>query len=454
VVVAQYETILNLRGASDLVWQWGQFVDHDIDLTIAAYPTEPFFIAVPEGDPYFDPYFEGNKFIPLSRSIYDKDERRSRPRQQLNMISAFIDASNVYGSDIIRAHALRAFEDGKLKTTSGGKFLPFNTEGLDNAGGPGPELFLAGDLRANEQIALTAMHTLFAREHNRLCDEMAAQYLGMTDGEIYYRVRRIVGAQMQVITYNEFLPIILGESALPPYRGYDDHVDPGISNEFSTAAFRFGHSMIPPELIRINLPGRESVPTSLKDAFFNPRLIHKGGGISSILRGLATQMAQEVDIKVVDGIRNFLFGQPGEGGFDLASLNIQRGRDHGIPDYNTVRKAYGLKRIRSFQDITSDFDIQHQLASLYESVDDVDLWVGGLAEDHVPDAMVGETFHAILSDQFVRLRDGDRFWYQNDPFFTSNPWLIEELEDTRLSDIIRRNSMIENEINDNVFLVQ
>jgi hypothetical protein len=454
ILAVQKETILNLRGASDFVWQWGQFIDHDIDLTTLALPLEPFFVAVPEGDLFFDPYFEGNKYIPLNRSIHDYGNKRSHPRQQLNMISAFIDASNVYGSDFIRAEALRTFEGGKLKTSSGGKFLPFNTEGLDNAGGPDLGLFLAGDIRANEQIALTVMHTLFVREHNRLCDEMAVEYQGMTDEEIYQWVRKIVGAQLQIITYNEFLPILLGEDALPPYRGYDDRVDSGISNEFSTAAFRFGHSMISPELIRINRPGQEAVSTSLKDAFFNPKLIYIGGGFPSMLRGLAAQRAQEVDIKIVDGIRNFLFGQPGEGGFDLASMNIQRGRDHGLSDYNAVRKAYGLKRVRSFQDVTDSLDIQQLLELCYGTIDNIDLWVAGLVEDHMPGAMVGETNHAILTDQFVRLRDGDRFWYQNDPFFISNQRLTEELEGTRLSDIIRRNSNIRNELQDNVFLIQ
>jgi hypothetical protein len=448
----QRESVPNLIGASDFVWQWGQFVDHDIDLTTEAYPPKPFYIAVPPGDSFFDPDYEGDKTIPLNRSIYKYGN--SRPRQQLNQVTAFIDASNVYGSDSMRADFLRTFEGGKLKTTRGERYLPFNTEGLPNAGGPDPKFYLAGDVRANEQIALTAMHTLFVREHNRLCDEMLLKDPGMTDEDIYQWARKIVGAQMQIITYNEFLPILLGEvDLLSSYPGYDEEVDPGISNEFSTAAYRLGHSMLSPQLIRINRPGKGLVSTSLKDAFFNPRLIHKGGGIDTLLRGLATQTAQEVDIKVVHGVRNFLFGEPGEGGFDLVSLNIQRGRDHGIPDYNSVRVAYGLEKVDSFDDITDNPEIYPMLKSVYVNVDDIDLWVGGLAEKHMPGAIVGETFHRILVDQFVRLRDGDRFWYQNDPFFLENLWLTQELEGTRLADIIRRNTRI-HDIQDNVFLVQ
>jgi peroxidase len=446
IMATQKESMLNSLGASDFIWQWGQFLDHDIDLTTETEESLP--IDVPTGDPYFDPDSIGGQTIGFHRSVFDPT---SNPRQQLNEITSFIDASNVYGSDTARAIALRTMDGtGKLKTTNGGQFLPFNKEGLPNAGGDGnKKLFLAGDIRANEQIALTAMHTLFVREHNRLCDEMAEPGL---DGEaIYQRARKIVGAQMQVITYNEFLPILLGPGAIPMYSEYDDSVNPAIGNEFSAAAYRLGHSMLSSTLLRYNKEGNKKVSTALKDAFFNPNLIHKGGGMS-ILRGLAAQQAQEVDNKIVDAVRNFLFGDPGEGGFDLASANIQRGRDHGLPDYNTVRQAYGLAPLTMFSDIPADSVVQDTLSDAYDNVNDIDLWVGGLAENHVPGAFVGETIHAILVDQFTRLRDGDRFWYQNDPFFTGAQLI--EIENTTLADVIRRNTKIGNELPDDVFHVQ
>ena len=276
----------------------------------------------------------------------------------------------------------------------------------------------------------------------------------LNDEEIYQRARKIVGSQMQVITYNEFLPILLVADALAPYAGYNDAVDVGISNEFSTAAYRFGHSMISPSILRVNQPGNRLVTTSLKDAYFNPRLVLMGGGISSILNGLTVREAQAIDTHMVDGLRNFLFGEPGQGGLDLAALNIQRGRDHGLADYNKVRKALKLKPVTSFAAITSDVEMQAKLAQAYDSVNDMDLWVAGLAEDAMPGALVGGTFYAILVDQFTRLRDGDIFWYQNDPYFTSNPALLAEIENTRLANIIRRNTGLDSSmIQDNVFLV-
>jgi hypothetical protein len=148
----------------------------------------------------------------------------------------------------------------------------------------------------------------------------------------------------------------------------------------------------------------------------------------------------------VGGLRNFLFGPPGAGGFDLAALNIQRGRDHGLLDYNSVRVAYGLPRVSSFAGITSNATIQTKLKDIYSSVDAMDLWVGGLSEDHLPGSSVGPTFQRIIADQFERIRDGDRFWYR----WTFKGAQLEAIERTRLSDIIRRNTSL-TKIQDDVF---
>ncbi len=209
--------------------------------------------------------------------------------------------------------------------------------------------------------------------------------------------------------------------------------------------------MLSETLLRANKSLNQKADTSLRDAFFNPKLLFKGGGIEALLLGLTTQQAQEVDTLMVDGVRNFLFGLAGSGGFDLASLNLQRGRDHGLSDYNAVRFALRLRKVKDFDDITSNPALQAKLAATYSDVDDIDLWISGLAEDHVAGALVGATFHAIMVDQFTRLRDGDRFWYQNDSFFTKTPGLMNEVEATTLGDIIRRNTNLEDEMLDDAF---
>ncbi len=439
----------NSADASDYLWQWGQFLDHDIDLT-EGDRSDPFPVEVPIGDPQFDPTSTGTATILLSRSQHIAG---SSSREQKNGISAWIDASNVYGSDATRASVLRTNDGtGKLKT-SAGNLLPLNTDGLPNASPPGlpPEMFfLAGDIRANEQVGLTAMHTLFVREHNRLAEAIALEDPNLTGEEVYLRARQIVGAQMQKVTYSEFLPLLLGPSAIPPYSGYDANVNAGIMNCFSTAAYRFGHSLLSATLLRIGIDGVESPEghLPLASAFFSPSAIIEDGGIEPILRGLAVQRSQEVDPLVNDAVRNFLFGPPGAGGFDLASLNIQRGRDHGLPSYNDARTGLGLPARTSFAEITSDIGRQQALAAAYGDVDDIDLWVGGLSEDHASPALVGETFYTIIRSQFLALRNGDRFWYQVD----LDAATLAEVESTTLADIIRRNTAAM-DIQDDVFRV-
>ncbi|MEQ9410596.1 MAG: peroxidase family protein [Fuerstiella sp.] len=449
-LVAQQTVALNDRELTDLTWLWGQFLDHDIDLTEGAEPHEPYYVPVPEGDPWFDPDYTGEAEIELNRSVYDPTtgDGTDNPRQQINQITAFIDGSNVYGFDDVRAAALRSFENGLLRV-SDGDLLPFNDAGLPNAGGTGTNLFLAGDVRANENAALSSMHTLWVREHNRIATELAAATPGLSDEQLYQQARELVIAEIQAITYREFLPALLGDSALPDYLGYDPDTDPSIATEFSTAAYRVGHTLLSSELLRLNNDGSviEAGHLDLQSAFFAPQHVVEHG-IDSLLLGVTQQAASEVDTMIVDDVRNFLFGPPGAGGFDLASLNLQRGRDHGLADYNQVRTELGLQPVTSFSDITSDPDLQQRLADVYGSVDDMDLWVAGLAEDHVAGSSLGETFRTILIDQFTRLRDGDRFWYQQ----VLEAEQLQLVESTSLADVIERNTGVQG-LQDNVFFL-
>ncbi len=443
----------NALGASDFLWQWGQFIDHDIDLTAAQNPVEPAPISIPAGDPSFDPTSTGTVTMDFDRSVYHPGTGNDAafPRQQLNQITHFLDASNVYGSDDVRAAALRSNDGTGRLLVSAGDLPPFNTAGLPNAGGTGPELFLAGDVRANEQVGLTALHTLFVREHNRLAQEIATSDPTLSGEEIYQEARRTVGALIQVITYNEFLPALLGPDALRPYWGYRWFVSPAITNEFSTAIYRFGHSALSPTLWRLDAT-LNPIPEGnlpLRDAFFRPDRLINEGGIEPILRGLASQACAAVDTELVDDVRDFLFGPPGAGGFDLAALNIQRGRDHGLPSYNDGRQAMLLPTRASFAEVSSDPNVQAALASVYVNVGDIDLWVGTLAEDPVNGGHVGELAFEVITTQFEALRSGDRYWYE----VNLSPAEIADVESTTLADIIRRNTSIGAEISDDVFSV-
>lgn len=474
-VSAQSGLVPNSVHASDWIWQWGQFLDHDLDLTPGGDPAEPFNVIVPQGDPFFDPFNMGTQEIGLNRSIFTTDG--NGVRQQVNQITSYIDGSSVYGSDATRAADLRLGSMGLLRTSAANNsevLLPLNVNLLDNANDtsmfPDEELFIAGDVRANEQVGLTAAHTLFVREHNRLATEIKQRLdandatlaakrdaaiaevgngIDNEDDFIYESTRKVVGAKIQKITYEEYLPILLGQDLLGSFSGYDDTVNAGISNEFSTAAFRVGHTQLSPDLLLVNDDGNQS-SVSLRDSFFNPDFV-KDNGIDSLLLGLASQKAQEVDTLIIDDVRNFLFGPPGAGGFDLASLNIQRGRDHGLASYNQTRLELGLGAVTTFLELTGgDVDLAGKFASIYDSIDDVDLWIGGLAEAHINGGLVGETFSSIISDQFLRLRDGDRFFYLNDLEHINI--LDPNFGNTTLSGIIRGNSSITN-IQDNAFIV-
>jgi hypothetical protein len=454
------QDILSSQHLSAMVYAWGQFIDHDMDLTPTG-ATESLSITVPKGDPSFDLLGTGTQVIPTTRSIFDSKTgtSTSNPRQQINTITAWLDGSMIYGSDAATAAALRTMSGGLLKT-SAGNLLPLNT-GLPVPGGllnmandsqlvPETQLFAAGDVRANENIELTALQTLFVREHNFWAAKIAAGNSKLTDEQIYQQARSIVIGEIEAITYNQWLPAVLGPNAVSAYRGYNASVNPGIADEFSTAAFRFGHSLLADDIEFFDNNGnpvRDEV--ELAQAFFNPDLM-KQSGVDPLLKYLSSSTASELDTKVVSSVRNFLFGPPGSGGLDLASLNIERGRDNGLADYNTVRVAYHLPKVTSFAQITSDVALQQQLKSLYGSVNNIDLWVGALAENHLPGASVGPTLKVIISDQFQRLRDGDRLWYERDFAGTR---MLDQIQHTTLADIIERNSTITN-LQDNVFFMR
>ena len=454
---AQSASLVNDRGLSDFVYVWGQFLDHDIDLSETG-SSESLPISIPSGDTWFDPASTGTKTIGLKRSVVaaGTGTSTSNPRQQVNAVTAFIDGSQVYGSSKSRSDALRTFSGGQMRTSSG-NMLPFNTSGLANANDshvmPDSKLFLAGDVRANENPDLLSLQTLFMREHNRLATQQAAAHPTWTDEQLFQSARQLVIAEIQSITYNEFLPALLGRQAIRPYDGYHSEVNPSIANEFSTAAYRFGHSLLDSEISRLNNDGSTAgEPISLARAFFNSgvfktSLANHAGDSDPVLKAAASGNAQEVDLKVVDELRNMLFGAPGSGGLDLASLNIQRGRDHGLADYNSARAAYGMSKVTSFAEITPDTDTQAKLKELYGTVDGIDLWVGGLAEKHVPGSSVGPLFQRIMVDQFTRLRDGDRHWYQS--ILSGRD--LGEIDGTHLSDVIRRNTALTN-LQSNVFV--
>jgi len=382
--------------------------------------------------------------------------KSTQSRQQINAITSFIDASQVYGNSEATARELRSFSGGRLRQAPNG-LLPFNTaslpmEGVGQHAQTLAELRMAGDIRANEAPGLTAMHTLFVAEHNRLAGELAANHPAWGDERIFQRARKLVGAQMQVITYLEWLPALIGAAApdLSQFQ-YRPETDPRISNEFATALFRIGHTMVSPLVMRMkpDYTLAENPSLSLAEAFFNPANLTTVEDYEYYLQGMAMQWHQEVDQRVIDPLRNALFGAPGNGGLDLAALNVQRGREHGLADYNSVRVAYGLPRVMDWSDISSDRALQAAFAETYGDINNVDLWPAALAEDRAPGSAVGELVTAAMAQEFTRLAEGDAFFFLWDDALSEAD--RAELEATSLADIIERNNSLQ--VQDNVFVV-
>jgi len=441
--------ITSPQHASSMLWLFGQFIDHDLDLTPDAEPAEPFPIPVPTGDPYFDPTSMGGVTIPLNRSKWDHTTGTdiSNPRQQVNITTSYLDASNIYGDTPERNNYIRKHKGGKL-LYSECALPPFNNGTMPNAmlkyGS-----YVCGDVRANENLALLSIHSLWIREHNYWAHLLHKCNKKLDDEELYQKAKVIVEAELQHVTYQEFLTFLLGSSAIPKYNGYNCEVNTQILNEFSAAFFRMGHTLVSNILLRLD---KKCQPIwagniELKDAFFCPWLLSNNGGIDPILRGILNSNSNKYDAKVINALRNFLFGEPGQGGLDLVSLNIQRGRDHGLSNYNTTRVAFGLPAIVNFNQITSNTVVTTQLQTLYGTVDNIDLWVGILAEDPAPKSIVGPLALAIIKNQFERIRNGDRFWYEHR--FKGS--LLDKIQKTKLSEIIERNTSVQSQSNPFIF---
>ncbi|XP_052342064.1 peroxidasin homolog isoform X2 [Oncorhynchus keta] len=487
------ETITPDDHYTHMLMQWGQFLDHDLDSTVAALSQSRFSdgqlctnvctndppcfpIQFPPGDPrqarsgarcmFFvrsSPVCGSGMTSLLMNSVF--------PREQINQLTSYIDASNVYGSSRHESEEVRdlASQRGLLRQgivqRSGKPLLPFATGPptecmRDENESPIP-CFLAGDHRANEQLGLTAMHTVWFREHNRIATELLRLNPHWDGDTIYHEARKIVGAQMQHITYNHWLPKIMGDvgrKLIGDYHGYNPNINAGILNAFATAAFRFGHTLINPILYRLD-EHFQPIPQghiSLHRAFFSPFRIVNEGGIDPLLRGLfgvAGKMRVSTQLLNTE-LTERLFSMAHSVALDLAAMNIQRGRDHGIPPYNNYRTFCNLTSAQSFDDLRNEIQnpqVREKLQRLYGTPLNIDLFPALMAEDLVPGSRLGPTLMCLLAAQFKRLRDGDRFWYENPGVF--NPAQLTQLKQASLTRVLCDNGDNITRIQQDVFSV-
>lgn len=421
----------NKQRLNDMFVFYGQFIDHDIAVTpvgsfarrnqpLFSVSFEKFLDELPIPIPDDDPDFTSKEELIFERAVFVRENNQEvTPRELVNELTSFLDLSQVYGSTASRARALRSFSDGKLKT-SGPNFLPFNGDGpggiglsLENAPDPTNRFFVGGDIRVQENVNLLALHVIWLREHNKVADEIKSALPSYTDEQIYQTARAICIAEYQSILYKEWLPFILGnDSPSPSGFNYNSGIDASADAFFTTASFRFGHSMISGKLWRVDQGSTTPSSTAnLRDVFFNPEVM-TGSNFDSWVRGMAWHEAREPDERVIDDLRSFLFTQDGGPSQDLISLNIQRARDMGVPTYNKARQAFGLSTVSSFSDISNNAQTVANLQEAYNgNINDVDSFVAGLAETKPAGRMFGDLFHESIKEQFVRLRDGDRYFY-------------------------------------------
>ena len=452
-----------------ILMQWGQFLDHDLDLAPeievecegCELTPECAPIAVPDLDRSFGEGTKNNaNCLPVRRSVIscETDTPGSfSPREQINDITSFIDGSMVYGSNKEQAQAVRAFKNGLLRTgrpfPANEETLPIDTEGLVACLNR-TECFLCGEVRCNEQFSLTIMHTLWLREHNRCARSLRRINPSWNDERLFQECRLIIGALIEKITYEDYLPKVLGPRNfnifIGPYTGYNPDVDASVPNSFATAAYRYGHSLVRPQFDRLdeNYRALPIGPLNLVDAFFNPDQFRIGLGTDPIMRGWVNVNSRRMDEFVNSVLTTSLFRLNIPPGLDLASLNIQRGREHGLVPYppwrNFCQRIFG---------ITSNFENELTLVrflQLYGSLETVDLWIGGLAEERLQDSLLGATFACIFGITFSNVRAGDRFFYLNPGVFT--PAQLQQIQQRTLSRIICDNSANINQIQPDAFL--
>ncbi|XP_024082908.1 peroxidasin homolog, partial [Cimex lectularius] len=474
-----------------MVMQWGQFLDHDLDHAIPSTTAEswdgvnckkscsfspPCFPMEMMAD---DPRPKKRRCMDFIRSsaicgsgVTSVFFNKIQPREQINQLTAFIDGSQVYGFHLNRSILLRDYSQdlGLLRV---GIDPPVKDKGLLPQAGDNEvdcrrdptesdlKCFLAGDIRVNEQVSLIAMHTIWLREHNRIAKELKEVNPHWTGEILFHEARKVVGAEMQHITYQHWLPHILGPKGmemLGPYTGYNPNVDPGISNVFATAALRFGHTLINPVLSRLDENFR-SIPQGdlpLGKAFFAPWRVIEEGGIDALMRGMFISPAKRKQPKqnLNSELTEHLFTSFHAVALDLASMNVQRSRDHGIPFYNEFREYCNLTKASSFDDLKNeitDDEVRRILQQLYGHPDNIDIFVGGILEDQIDGARVGPTFRCLLVEQFRRIRDGDRFWYENPSTFKASQ--LPQIKQSLLSRILCDNGDNITRVTPNVFLL-
>ncbi|XP_064192034.1 dual oxidase 1-like [Anguilla rostrata] len=436
-------------------------VNEIVDSRLPACPPEFMHISVPQGDPVFDPNNTGKTMLPFQRGKWAKDTSQSpnNPRTQVNHVTAWMDGSSIYGSSNSWCDALRSFSGGLLasgsdrnfpKRTSNPYFMWTNVD--PSTGQHGREgLYEFGNSRGNENVFTVAEGIIWFRYHNYLASKLQEQQKTWSDEELFQAARKRVVATFQNIAFYEWLPLYLGNQTVPQYPGYQKHTDPGISPEFQAAAMRFGSTMVPPGVYMrnrtchyrdiINFDNSTSSAMRVCNSFWNRenRNLLTDQDVDDLIMGMASQIAEREDNIIVEDLRDYMYGPLKYTRSDLVALTIQRGRDSGLPSYNQARATFDLPPVSRWEDMNPQLnrtcpELFRNLAELYgNDISKLELFPGGLLESS---GAPGPLFSAIILDQFQRIRDGDRYWFENmkNGLFTAEE--VQAIRNTTFHDVI------------------
>ncbi|XP_069114341.1 peroxidasin-like [Argopecten irradians] len=367
-----------------------------------------------------DPAFQGRNCIECVRTAGTLSNfQEPGRREQLNDITAYIDASAVYGSEEERAEELWDHMTGKLLEKKAG-FPPEDTDAeacvtnFDHFEYYCPK---AGDRRSSDISHLTVFHILFLRMHNDLVLKLSDMNPTWDSERLYQETRKIIGAVLQQVTFQEWLPLFIGDDLMRNnnlYPGkrytYDNTVNSGISNEFSIC-LRIGHSLVTPVMGRMDSEYQLVEEVINSDAFLDPYLVFNN--VVEVARWMSVTPSKSSDRFVNNPFLDSLFANMGVP-LDLIAINIQRERELGLRPYADYHEKCQLGQINDWGDLVNhDAETRQKLREAYRTPREVDLFIGGISERKMEGANMGPTFACIFVDQFTRTKFGDRFWFEN-----------------------------------------
>ncbi|OCT89499.1 dual oxidase 2 [Xenopus laevis] len=435
-----------------------------------ACPAEFINIQIPGGDEVFDGKNTSKVVIPFQRSKWYPDTGRSpnNPREHVNSVTAWIDGSAIYGSSHSWCDALRDFSGGKLASGPDAKFPRYAKSDLPMIKVPNPStgetgnngLYAFGNAMANESPFLQALGILWFRYHNYKAKEFAQKNTEWSDEVLFQHARKWVIAVYQNIVFYEWLPTFLSRN-VTAYSGYQQHADPSISPVFMVLLSQIINTMMPSgfymrnkDCVFQNVSGsNESVWPALRlcNNYWNrenPNL-KNSSSIDELLMGMASQIAEKEDNVLANDLTDFYYGQIKYSRTDLFAASIQRARDLGLPSYNKICEYYQCPLLHDWENM-KDKDLGKKLASLYgNNIGKLEFIPGLLSE---MDENLSNFSSNIILEQFYRLRDGDRFWFENvkNDLFTEED--IKNIRNIKLQDVLLAVTNAGNSVQQNAFI--